>query len=758
MKKKTLPEANVAAQNGPPHIGWWTPQKLGVMGTIAVVAIILAGQGGMSAGIALLLGGKPGLGAFGNACVFFVAGLLIATRRRWLQALGLGISLASVYANLTTPFFYVSVTNPQTFSGGGYQHFVIILTPQAILVLSWVAAWVTVVRNYWVTPPGRAWLMGACLMALGSVLALIPIGITNSLAPLDLKNLSGTINALLNDGHAFFVANLIPLLLTVVAVAAVSVLVMRDFRVILQRSFWFASFACGLVGVVIVLLFLGAISPALPVAALSFRPLQAPHIDPGPGVPRAFNMGMPNQPISVTQLQTPTNTGAHVDHFTLTAEATTLTLNNGVKMPAWTFNGTAPGPVLRVKQGDLVDVKLVNHLSFGVSIHWHGINLANAADGVAGLTQDAVKPGQTYEYRFIPPDAGTYWYHSHQFSDIETSNGLFGILIVDPATPSPIHADVDTQVALHTWTDTNGQVVYTMDTADNTGDATASTTGALVRRFKPGQWVRLRIVNTNETPSGRPLLVTLVGTPFKVISLDGHDLNNPGWLQNTPLPIGSAQRYDILFQIPAQGPVSLVTAGDTNPGTQASYLNGPAMLMGQGMLPKTLPAVGKWFDLTTYGTPAPASITPGSHFDVEYTMTLGFQQMGVSLGRSAPVYTINGKVAPYTDMLMVKEGQLVKLHIVNTTDLFHPIHIHGHTFTVLSKNGTPLTGSPVHVDTILVGPHETWDVAFLANNPGLWMLHCHNFQHADFGMDMMVEYYGISTPYTMGTDSGNFAD
>ncbi len=748
MKSKALPRTERVAESGSPHIGRWTPQKLGVLGIVASIILLLSVQGGMVAAIILLSKGFPGLGPLATACCVLVGTILFLTRRRWLQALGLGINLAGgVYPNVTTPFFYSSVMNPQTFGGGGLVHMLSVLPSVALIVVCYVASWVVVVRNYQVTPDRRAWFSGACWFVVGIFLSLVPI-------------------SMVNGGVSYYIEQILPLLLTLVIVAGGSALLVRYSQVMLRRSFWFAGVSCATVGIVLSLLFLGAISPLPPAAALSFEPLQIPHINPGPGVPRAINMGMPSGTISVNQLQTPTNTGAHVDHFTLTAEAATLTLNNGVKMPAWTFNGTAPGPVLRVKQGDLVDVKLVNHLPFGVSIHWHGINLANAADGVAGLTQDAVKPGQTYEYRFIPPDAGTYWYHSHQFSDAETSNGLFGILIVDPATPSPVHVDVDTQVALHTWTDANGQAIYTMDTADSTGDATLSAAGALIRRAKPGQWVRLRIVNTNETPSGRPELVTLVGARFQVISLDGHDLNNPGWLQNTPLPIGSAQRYDILFQIPTKGSVGLVMTGDTDPNTPISYRNAPAMLftplsnvdIRQGMLPKTLPGVGKWFDLTTYGSPTTASITPSSHFDIEYTMTLGFQQMGLSLGRPAPVYTINGKVAPYTDMLMVKEGQLVELHIVNTTDLFHPIHIHGHTFTVLSKNGHPLTGSPVHVDTILIGPHETWDVAFLANNPGLWMLHCHNFQHADFGMDMMVNYDGVYTPYTIGTDSGNFPD
>lgn len=444
--------------------------------------------------------------------------------------------------------------------------------------------------------------------------------------------------------------------------------------------------------------------------------LPAPHAPTGSGVPTALNMGMPDAPLSVTDLQAP-QAAAHKKHFTLIAQSAHLRLGADLTVPVWTFNGTAPGPTLRVQQGDLVIVTLVNHLSFGITIHWHGVSVPSAADGVAGVTQDAVKPGQTYMYRFLAKDAGTYWYHSHQFSYEESSNGLFGMLIVDPTTPT-IHADVDEDIALHTWNGPNNQTVYTMNASDET----------LHQEARPGQWVRLRIVNTAATPSGTPQLVTLVGVPFQVVSLDGHDLHGPQWLIGTPLPLGSAQRYDLLFHMPVHGSVALVTADDSQ-----SYVHTPALVIGQGSqgsLPPRLPAIAKWFDLTTYGTPTSDPITTQSHFDATYHIALG-NQMGSSLGRTGMTYTLNGKAFPNTGMIMVHEGQLIKLQFDNQTSIYHPMHLHGHIFTVLDLNGKPLTGSPVHQDTVLVPPHATYDVAFVANNPGIWMLHCHNFFHAN---------------------------
>lgn len=471
--------------------------------------------------------------------------------------------------------------------------------------------------------------------------------------------------------------------------------------------------------------------------------LAAPHLPAGQGVPVSVNMGMPGAAQSITSLQAPL-TSPHMKQFTLVAQNAIISLSSGTKIPVWTFNGIAPGPTLHVQQGDLVVVKVVNQLSFGITIHWHGIDSFNSADGVAGVTQDAIGAGKTYTYRFITPDAGTYWYHAHQLAYDETAGGLFGTLIVDPKTPT-IHADVDYSVALHEWNGPNDQSLFAID----------DTLKTLSKEARPGQWVRLRIVETSNTDSSIPHLVTLLGAPFKVISLDGHDLNGPQWLNTVPIPIGTAQRVDLLFQMPAQGSVSLITANDQD--NNQHYQRYPSVVIGQGTVPSTLPAVSQWFDITTYGQPGPGAITLQSHFDNTSTIDLN-NQMGTSLGRQGMTYTMNGKVFPDTGMIMVKYGQLVKIQLVNQSDLYHPIHLHGHIFTVLDKNGKALTGSPIRLDTIIVQPHTTYDIAFVANNPGIWMIHCHNFQHANWGMDMMLDYEGYSTPYTVGTSSGNFPD
>ncbi len=438
---------------------------------------------------------------------------------------------------------------------------------------------------------------------------------------------------------------------------------------------------------------------------------------------------------TIASLRAP-EAAAHIAEFTLTAQYAHLPFFAKDQGDAWTFNGTSPGPTLRVRQGDLVVVHLRNRLSVGVTIHWHGVAVPNSADGVAGVTQDAVKPGESYTYRFVAKDAGTYWYHSHQESFEQTGHGLYGVLIVDPAMPT-VHDDVDIPLALHSW---NGTIAVNM------------TAGTQHVEAKPGQWVRLRLVDTDNTPH----LVTLAGATFLVAALDGHDLHEPTPLTAVPVALDGGQRYDLRFQVPQSGAAALYIASDEN----GPYQKRPAVVIGpKGAAVGPVPAVSKrQFDFTTYGQPDLEAITANSHFDVTYTIALNYT-FGFSNGRPGPVFTLDGQSFPNTPTLMVREGQLVRLRFVNEGNAgIHPMHLHGHTFTVLTKNGRALSGSPVRLDTISLRPGESYDVGFYADNPGLWMIHCHNLYHANHGMDMMLSYPGITTPYNIGYASDNFPD
>jgi FtsP/CotA-like multicopper oxidase with cupredoxin domain len=387
-------------------------------------------------------------------------------------------------------------------------------------------------------------------------------------------------------------------------------------------------------------------------------------------------------------------------------------------------------------------VTLVNHLPDATSIHWHGIIGPNAMDGVAGVTQDAVKPGGTFTYEFVANEAGTYWYHSHQDTSHQIADGLIGSIVVESKDE---HAATGRDYSLLVHTQPGGNAIAVNGTSNLRLDAT------------PGETVRLRIINA-VVPGfdGAPLAPVLVGAPYFVEALDGHDVNAPHQLGPERLPLGMGQRADLVFTMPDKAAVRLVGLKgnamfpwSAPPTASVTIGDGPT----SGVDTSSLPT----FDLTSYGALAGDPVLDAAQYDVTRDIVLGGGPMFRN-GTFDFSDTFDGMASPYVAPIRVREGQLVRLHIVNNSPKFHPIHVHGHVFSVLSKNGHRLTGAPIHLDAILVAPGETWDVAFKADNPGIWMLHCHVLAHATAGMSMTINYEGIYTPFAMGTQSGNIPE
>ncbi|MED1201833.1 multicopper oxidase family protein [Heyndrickxia acidicola] len=464
------------------------------------------------------------------------------------------------------------------------------------------------------------------------------------------------------------------------------------------------------------------------------------------GMGMSGNMNMSNnvKTTSVTSL-TQSCTNAPIKKFTLVAENKTIH-RAGQKIQGYTFNGASPGPTLVINQGDCLEVHLINHASVGVTIHWHGVNVPNADDGVAGVTQNVVPPKGKFTYRFVVNKPGTYWYHSHQESYKETDGGLFGVLIVNPKVPE-VHYDRDYVATLHDW----GKTVFTVnDTSDGAHFAA-----------KPGEFVRLRIVNSGDNEHD----MTLVGALFKVIAIDANNINKPTDISNKTLPIAPSQRYDIVFQMPKTGVVKLINvdsgaASQFTPDSSAEnkMLNAT---FGSCSIKINTAQVRKWkfFDYSTYGIPVTTAdgLSNQTQFNVVDNIILG-NSLGFYNGAFTMKFTMNGKTMENLPPLMVKLGDKVKIHFDNPTNIPHAMHLHGHDFIVLDQNGHPMSGSPIYMNTVMVNPHESVDIAFVANNPGLWMLHCHMLGHAYNGMDMAVDYQGVTTPYRVGSASGNFPD
>jgi FtsP/CotA-like multicopper oxidase with cupredoxin domain len=433
--------------------------------------------------------------------------------------------------------------------------------------------------------------------------------------------------------------------------------------------------------------------------------------------------GAGNGGISVADLTGP-KTGRPDARFVLVAKSAEVRLASGRVVDALTFNGTSPGPELRVRQGDLVEVLLENEdVAQGVTIHWHGVDVPNAEDGVAGVTQDAVVPGERYVYRFRAEQVGTFWYHTHQVSSKEVKRGLFGVLVIEPREP-PAAPEDDLALVVHTFAG-----IPTINVSDQLEQLQVS----------PGTRLRLRLVNTDSFGQQ----VTVDGAPFRVVAIDGTDLNGPTPLEGRTLVLAAGGRFDVAL-----------TMGSTP--VRISLLKSNAALAlsadGNTIPPEREP--GPEFDPLAYGRPArtpfDASTTYDRRFELKVTRKPGFFD-----GRPGRQWAINGGIYPDVPVFIVDEGDLVEMTIVNDTNVVHPMHLHGHHVLVLSRDGVPSSGSPWWSDTLNVSPGESYVVAFRADNPGLWMDHCHNLPHAAKGLTMHVAYAGVSTPYLVGSEHDN---
>ncbi|WP_405141343.1 multicopper oxidase family protein [Sphaerisporangium sp. NBC_01403] len=447
------------------------------------------------------------------------------------------------------------------------------------------------------------------------------------------------------------------------------------------------------------------------------------HSAMGTGASSASDSGHAGSGQPVTALRGPSTpaAGGEVRRFTLTARTATITLSSGREVAAWTFDGRVPGPPITAAEGDLIEVRLRNaDVTSGVTLHWHGYDVPSGEDGVPGLTQDAVMPGQEFLYRFRATQVGTYWYHTHEVSDRGVKMGLYGMLVVTPRETAKEGADLT--VPVHTFA---GKIAL--------GDHDQP----FEQRVAPGAPVRLRLVNTDNTPHQ----FTLSGTPYRVAAIDGRDLNGPGELSRTTLRLPAGGRYDLVFPMPTAG---AVLRADDRAGTLRLTPDGAPPAPAASATEDT----SGWpeFDPLSYGTPAATPFGAGSRFDRRFTLVLD-QGLAITNGRPAYAHTVNGHAFPSIPTQLVREGDLVRVTVVNRGRETHPWHLHGHTVLVLSRDGHAPTGGPLLLDTFDVRPGEVWEVAFRANNLGMWMNHCHNLSHADQGMALHLAYEGVTTPF-----------
>jgi FtsP/CotA-like multicopper oxidase with cupredoxin domain len=431
--------------------------------------------------------------------------------------------------------------------------------------------------------------------------------------------------------------------------------------------------------------------------------------------------GRPRAGIDVRDLGVERSRPADVA-VTLVAAQRRFTLASGRELDGFTLNGTSPGPLIEARQGDLVEVRVRNEsVADGITLHWHGVDVPNAEDGVAGVTQDAIGKGELHTYRFVVPDAGTYWYHSHQVSHEQVVKGLYGALVVHPRTRA--RGVVDALAVTHQY---GG--VRTLNGRE----------GDVPFVAPAGRRVRVRVVNTDNVA-----VHVWSGGDYRVLAVDGTDLRGPTPVRQRSLTLAAGGRADLEVVVPTDGSAARVQVE-----ARTALVVGPE---GSSAPPTRKPA--DELDLLRYGSRADLGLDPAGA-DRRFDYRIG-RRPGFVAGRPGVWWSVNGRLWPDVPMYMVQKGDVVVMRIENSSGEAHPMHLHGHHAVVLSRDGVAATGSPWWVDSLEVRTGETFEVAFVADNPGIWMDHCHNLQHARDGLVAHLMYAGVTTPYRVGGPARN---
>ncbi|CAN5140738.1 hypothetical protein BH11PAT1_BH11PAT1_5840 [soil metagenome] len=233
--------------------------------------------------------------------------------------------------------------------------------------------------------------------------------------------------------------------------------------------------------------------------------------------------------------------------FALTAEPVKWPILKDTTVTAWTYNGMVPGPLIRVTEGDKVKIIVKNSLPDETSIHWHGIQVPNDMDGIPGVTQKAIKPGESFTYEFVAKPAGTYWYHSHSQPDKQISVGLSGAFIIDPVGGLASKPDLDKVLMLNEWRVIDGQTYAAMPATGMDGNFFTINGKSFPNteeiNAKVGQKIRLRFIGTGQQI--HPM--HLHGFPFKIVATDGNDVPESAQWTKDVISVAPGERYDIEF-------------------------------------------------------------------------------------------------------------------------------------------------------------------------------------------------------------------
>lgn len=394
------------------------------------------------------------------------------------------------------------------------------------------------------------------------------------------------------------------------------------------------------------------------------------------------------------------------------------------------YNGSAPGPVLRVPEGHPVTVEVHNDTSIAEVIHWHGLWIPSEVDGSTEEGTPPVPARGSRRYTFTPRPSGTRWYHTHISAgrDLKraTYTGQFGFFYVEPKSdPAPFDAEVF--LALHGWDpyfSSGGEGEGGLEVAYKHFSINSRALGAGEPiRVKQGQRVMFRILNANATLKHS---IGLAGHKFQVVALDGNPVPQPREME--ALDLGPAERVDAIVTMNQPGVWILGEADDRIRNAGMGVIVEYADRTGepQWILP------GPWlWEYTAFGDPHPLPL-PAAQL-----VPLVFRQKFAG-SRWVDHWTVNGKEFPKTDPIRVKQNQRYRLVFDNQSDEAHPLHLHRHSFELTKFAGQPTRG--VIKDVVMIPPRKQIEADFVAANPGPTLFHCHNQMHMDYGFMTMVEY------------------
>ncbi|RJQ22268.1 multicopper oxidase family protein [Candidatus Woesearchaeota archaeon] len=425
----------------------------------------------------------------------------------------------------------------------------------------------------------------------------------------------------------------------------------------------------------------------------------------------------------------------------------------GVSLEMFAYNGQVPGPILRVRQNSTITVNFTNNLPMESTVHWHGLRLENKYDGVPDVTQGAVQPGKSFEYKLTFPDYGLYWYHPHTREDLQQEKGLAGVILVEPIEKAFVPAKEEVLV-LDDVLITEGGLEF----GERVDHALMGRFGNVMLvngkanyslNVKTGERVRFFIVDVANT---RLFNFSIEGARLKVVGADSELYQDEFFAPAVVLAPGERVIVEAVFERP--GVYRLM-----HKHPHAAYVLGEVIVSGEEVKVTDSARKNKWaYDVSEYVNRAPDF---AFELDVDMQMMGGMNHamMGHGAGRVEPIEwedTMQMMNAHSTDKntrwiirevasgrenmdisLTAKVGDVKMLRFTNLKDsahpMQHPIHLHGQRFLVLGEKNS------VWKDTVIVPAGESVDVLVEFTNPGKWMMHCHIAEHLHAGMMAMFD-------------------